>query len=207
MFRRAITTAAIAFAAGTSPLQAQDARQPASGMAASVAGAVVAFGLHESGHLVANEALTDHPYLTGVRFGPLPFFAIAHHDAVTPRQEYVISAAGFWVQEATNEWILSRHPRLREEPRPFLKGMFVFNVLLSAGYGATALLEVGPAERDPRSMANAVGTSEPVMGLVVLAPALLDAYRYVHPEKRWPVWASRALKIGTVALALGGATH
>jgi len=172
-----------------------------------VAGALLAFGMHESGHLTANAAFADHPYVIPVNFGPVPFFAIAHRDHVTPRQDFVVASAGFWVQEATNEWLLTAHPQLRDEDRPLMKGMFAFNIVLSAGYAATAALRVGPRERDTRYMSVYTGLSEPVVGAIVLAPAALDAYRYFHPEKRWPAYASRLVKIGTVALAFLATAH
>jgi hypothetical protein len=173
----------------------------------SIAGAALAFGMHESGHIVADLAFGVRPYLDAVRFGPLPFFAVAQRDPVTPRQWYVTSSAGLWIQGTTNELILASHPHLRDEHRPLLKGMFKFNVALSLGYGAAALFRVGPRERDPRGMARAIRISEPAMGVLILAPGLLDAYRYVHPEQRWPVWASRAVKLGSVALILRAAAR
>ena len=172
-----------------------------------VLGAALAFGGHESGHVVSDLAFGAHPYLDKVHFGPIPFFAVAQRNPVTPRQEFIISSAGFWVQGITNEWILTAHPQLREEHHPLMKGMFAFNILLSLGYGVGALFEVGPTERDPRSMAAASRVAEPLIGVMVLAPALLDAYRYSHPGKRWPAWASRLVKLGSVALTLRSATH
>ena len=44
------------------------------------------------------------------------------------------------------------------------------------------------------------GIPEPVIGLIVLAPAALDGYRYLHPDAKWAKWASRGAKIAAVAL-------
>ncbi len=39
-------------------------------------------------------------------------------------------------------------------------------------------------------------------GAIVLAPALLDTWRYFHPESKAAAWLSRGVKIGMVALAV-----
>ena len=41
---------------------------------------------------------------------------------------------------------------------------------------------------------------EPVVGAFVLAPAVLDGYRYLHPDTRWAKWGSRRAKILSVVL-------
>ena len=51
-------------------------------------------------------------------------------------------------------------------------------------------------------MADAIGVDEPWIGMLILAPAVLDAYRYFHPDARWAAWASRGVKIGSVLLVL-----
>ena len=169
-------------------------------------GASVAFVAHESGHVAFDLLFHAHPYLKPVHFGPIPFFAIDHHT-VPDGEEFAIASAGFWVQESMNEWILSRHPRLRSEDRPFLKGMVLFNTVMPAGYSMAAIFRFGPKERDPHSMASSSGISEPLIGAVVLAPALLDGYRYFHPGQRWAAWAARALKAGSILLTIRAATR
>ena len=37
---------------------------------------------------------------------------------------------------------------------------------------------------------------------MVLAPAVLDAIRYVNPGADWAAWSSRGVKIGLVLLVL-----
>ena len=78
--------------------------------------------------------------------------------------------------------------------------MLAFNVLASVGYAAAAFAEAGPFERDTRGMAASIDVPEPAIGLVVLAPAVLDAWRYYHPNARWAVWMSRIAKVGSVVL-------
>jgi hypothetical protein len=135
-----------------------------------------------------------------VQFGPFPFFAISHRDDLSPRREFTISSAGFWVQEATNEWLLTRRPLLRDEHAWGVKGVLAFNVLNSIGYALVAFAKAGPAERDTRGMANSIGVDERVVGAVILTPALLDAYRYFNRGSRWATWTSRVVKIGSVVL-------
>jgi hypothetical protein len=41
---------------------------------------------------------------------------------------------------------------------------------------------------------------EPWIGVIVLAPAVLDAARYYRPDSRVLQWTSRAAKVGGVLL-------
>jgi hypothetical protein len=162
-------------------------------------GAVAGLAAHEGGHLVFDAAFDAHVGVDRVSFGRIPFFAITH-SPVSPRQEYAIAAAGFWVQNATSEWLLTRRPDLRRERAPFAKGLLAWNVLASVAYGGAAFAHVGPLERDTRGMAQALGVAEPWVGALVLTPALLDAVRYVYPEWRWARWTSRGAKVALVVL-------
>lgn len=190
-----------------SAVTAQESTADASGAAtehraarcvAFVGGAASGFLAHEAGHLVFDVAFDAAPGVKRVSFGPIPFFAITHRSTVSPEQEYVISSAGFWVQHATSEWILASRPYLRDERAPYLKGWLAWNVLASAVYSTAAFGRFGPAERDTRGMAQSLGVAEPWVGAMILAPAALDTWRYVHPESRWARWTSRAVKVGLV---------
>jgi hypothetical protein len=167
-----------------------------------LAGAAAGLGLHEGGHLLLDELFGAEPRLAPIHFGPIPFFAIAHRDNLPPRQEFAVSSAGFWTQQAGSEWLLTARPWLRSEDAPFLKGILAFNVLNSVGYGVVAFARAGPFERDTRGMADAIRMNERAIGAIVIAPALLDAYRYFNPEARWAKWASRAAKAGSVLLVI-----
>jgi hypothetical protein len=167
-----------------------------------LAGGALAFVTHEGGHLLFDAAFDAAPQVERVHFGPLPFFAIAHRSGLSPRREFTISSAGFWTQEATSEWLLTTHPDLRREHAAFAKGALAFDVLTSIGYGVVAMAKAGPFERDTRGMADAIGVDERAIGALVIAPAVFDAYRYFRPHARWPVWASRAAKIGRVLLVV-----
>jgi hypothetical protein len=86
-----------------------------------------------------------------------------------------------------------------------LKGVLAFNLAASAVYGAAAFGRFGPPERDTRAMAATLGKDgipEPVVGLLVLAPAALDGYRYLNPESRWARWMSRGVKVFAVVLTM-----
>lgn len=165
-------------------------------------GAALAFGMHEGGHLVFDVAFDAHPHLKKVEFGGIPFFAVAHDAGLSPRREFSVSSAGFWVQHATDEWLLASHPDLRAEHAMVLKGLLAFNVLTSIGYSMAAFARVGPYERDTRGMADSIGVSERVIGVAILAPALLDAYRYYRPDSKLAKWMSRGTKIGGVLLVM-----
>src|SRR4051812_21078189 len=167
-----------------------------------LAGAALGLGLHEGGHLVLDAVFAAKPTIKGVRFGPFPFFAIAHRSDLSPRREFTISSAGFWVQEATDEWLLTRRPALNSQHAPVRKGLFAFNVLNSVGYAFVAFARAGPVERDTRGMADSVGLDERIIGAVVLAPALLDTYRFFKPDSRWARWSSRTAKVASVLLVV-----
>ena len=167
---------------------------------AFLAGAGLALAAHEGGHLVFDGIFDAHPGIKKVSFHGLPFFAITHDQGLSPRREFTIDSAGFWVQEATNELILSRRPGLRRERAPFVKGVFAFNVLASVGYAGAAFARTGPPERDTRGMADSLRWKEPAIGALILLPALLDAFRYYHPDARWATWGSRAAKAGSAVL-------
>jgi hypothetical protein len=167
-----------------------------------LAGAALGLGVHEGGHLIFDAVFDARPRIEGVHFGPVPFFAIAHRNDLSPRREFTISSAGFWVQEASSEWLLTRRPALRKEHASLAKGLLAFNVFNSIGYAVVAFVRAGPPERDTRGMAASIGVDERVIGAVVLAPALLDAYRYFRPDARWAKWGSRSAKLGMVLLVL-----
>jgi len=165
-------------------------------------GAGTAFGAHEAGHLLFDAIFDAHPGIKKVSYKGIPFFAITHESGLSDRQELVIDSAGFWVQEGTNEWLLHAHPDLRHEHAPYLKGAFAFNVLASVVYAGAAFLRTGPPERDTRGMADSLHWKEPYVGLLILAPAVLDAVRYYEPRAKWATWGSRGAKVTGVLLVL-----
>jgi hypothetical protein len=169
-----------------------------------VAGGAIGLGLHEGGHVLMNVTTGSEPRLVGVKFGPIPFFAITH-ETVSPAREFAIASAGFWTQHLVSEVIFARHPRLRDERKPMLKGLLAFNVLTSIAYAGAAFGQFGPLERDTRGMAESAAIREPVIGVWVLAPALLDTARYYGGNPAWARWTSRALKVGGALLVIRAA--
>ena len=165
-------------------------------------GAAAGLGLHEGSHLVFDAAFDVRPTLKKVDFAGIPFFAITHPAGLPRREEFTISSAGFWMQHASSEIVLTRHPRLRHERAPTLKGLLAFNVLASVAYASAAMVKAGPVERDTRAMAASLGVNEPWVGALVLVPAGLDAWRYLRPEARWARWLSRGVKVGSVLLVI-----
>ena len=165
-----------------------------------LAGGALGLVIHESGHLVFDAIFDASPSIKGISFGPFPFFAITHRSDVSPRREFAISSAGFWMQDVSSEWLLTRHPDLREMHAPVAKGVLAFNVLNSIGYACVAFARAGPFERDSRGMAESIGADERAIGAVILAPAVFDAIRYFKPDAQWAKWASRAVKVGSVLL-------
>ena len=174
------------------------------GLGKFLAGAAVGLVAHESAHLLLDAVFDAGPGLKKVSAGPIPFFAITHHP-VSPVREFAISSAGFWVQHATSELILTHRPELRDQSAPFMKGVLAFNVLTSAGYSIAAFAQHGPDERDTRGMASSARLHEGWIGATILAPALLDAARYYRRDVRWLKWASRATKVGGALLIIRAA--
>jgi hypothetical protein len=164
-----------------------------------LAGGATGLALHESGHLLADAAFGEKPRLKKVDFHGIPFFAITHRRGLSRHQEFTISSAGFWMQHAENEWLLSQARSLRGRG-PFPKGIFTFNVVTSAAYAGAAFAKTGPVERDTRGIAESARVDERWIGALLLAPAALDAWRYFHPDSKWAAWSSRGVKIGMVLL-------
>jgi hypothetical protein len=174
------------------------------------AGALSAFVLHESGHLVANLMLGNVPKFSGTRvFGFIPFVVIlprigcagdhcTKHNGETfgPGRNgvFFIATAGFHVQNVTDEVLLTLHPDLMARDAPFQKGMLAFNVFLSTMYAVGAYTGLEDPHGDLAGAARRSGFHEAWLATVVLAPAVLDTYRYFVPSSRWAPWASRASK-------------
>lgn len=164
-----------------------------------LAGGATGLALHEAAHLIADGLFGEKPGLKKVDFHGIPFFAITHRSGLPRRKEFVISSAGFWMQHAENEWLLSQRQPLRDRG-PFVKGIFTFNIVTSAAYAGAAFAKTGPVERDTRGIADSARVDERWIGALLLAPAALDAWRYFHPGSKWAAWSSRGVKIGMVVL-------
>ena len=165
-------------------------------------GAALGFAGHESGHLTMDLALGADPYFKKVDFSGIPFFAVTYRNPQSPRGRYAIASAGFWVQHGMSEWILTRSPDVRFRTAPVAKGVLAFHLACSLVYATGALAQIGPVERDTLGMAGAQRISERWVGVAVLAPAVLDTYRYCRPRNRWAPWASRAAKLALVLAVL-----
>lgn len=172
-----------------------------------LAGAALGLGAHEAGHVFFDVVFDADPGLRKVDFHGIPFFAITHRSDLSPAQEFTISSAGFWVQHAGSEWLLTRRPRLRYEDAPLAKGLLAFNVIASGAYAGAAFFRTGPSERDTKGMADTADIDERAIGVIILAPAVFDTWRYFRPDSRAAVWMSRAAKIGGALLVVRAATR
>lgn len=192
-------------AAAQEPKDPQPAERKDPSRAATVGsflgGAALGLLAHESGHLLFDFAFDADPTFRRVEFHGIPFFAISHRPDMPKRKEFIISSAGFWVQHAGSEWILTKRPDLRGERAPLVKGILAFNVLASGAYAGAAFARTGPPERDTRGMSEGSGIDERWIGAIVLAPAALDAWRYYDPKAKWAVWMSRGVKVAMVLLS------
>jgi hypothetical protein len=208
--RVALLILLVGFLAAPASAQQQQGSQQADSPAKSAAsrfgklllGGAAGLVLHESGHLVADWAFEEKVVIRKVDYKGIPFFALSHANNLSPRREFIVSSAGFWSQYLYSEQILTHHPGLRHEPSPFRKGVLTFHVATSLMYSGAAFFKTGPVERDTRGMAESLNISERWLGALILAPALLDTYRYFHPGARWAAWTSRGAKMGSVALVV-----
>lgn len=194
-----IALVAALFVLAGSPAGAQQ-ESAASKFGRVLLGGAAGLAIHESGHLVANWAFDEKVVVKKVDYKGIPFFALSHAPDLSPRREYVVSSAGFWSQYLYSEQILTHHRHLKDEQSPFRKGMLTFHVVTSLVYAGAAFGKTGPIERDTRGMASSRRLDERWIGVMVLAPAILDAYRYFNPDARWASWASRSAKLGSVVL-------
>lgn len=164
-------------------------------------GAFAGFLGHETGHLIANWAMGTDPYLKPVHYGPVPFFTIEPGRYLTPHEHAITASAGFNAQNIIDEWLLTSHPNLSRENEPFLKGLASFNFWLTVGYAASAFAGTGPAQRDTKGMADALGWNERWVGAMILVPTALDTYRYKHPNAKWAITASRLSKLAMIGVS------
>jgi hypothetical protein len=51
-------------------------------------------------------------------------------------------------------------------------------------------------------MASGAAVSERAIAVIVLAPAVLELYRYFRPESTWARWAMRAVEAGSALLVI-----
>lgn len=200
--RRAVLLVVLTLCAA--PVHAQTPGSRVTRVLVFFTGAAAGLAVHESGHIMFGEAFGAHPRVRPLEGSAIPFFKIVH-DPVSRRKEFAISSAGLWMQYADSEWMLTARPRLRDEHAPFLKGILAFDLATSTMYGIAAFARAGPSERDTRGIAVSLGRTgvpEPRVGLLVLAPAVLDGYRFLKPDSRWAAWASRSVKVASVILTM-----
>ena len=201
-----LPTAAVGQVVETTPAPPVQ-RSRGADIAQFLAGGAIGLLAHEAGHLLFNVVFDADPAVRRVEFHGIPFFAITHRPDLPPAQEFTIASAGFWVQHATSEWLLTKRPRLRFERGPLAKGVLAFNVIASGAYAGAAFARTGPPERDTRGMAISAGIDERWVGALILGPAVLDAWRYFDPEARWATWTSRGLTAVAVLLVFRAAAR
>jgi hypothetical protein len=187
LIRRALLLAALALLAPRA--QGGDFWKP------FLAGAASGLVIHEASHLALDVAFDAGPRLKGVRFGPLPFFAVTHRGDLPARREALISGAGFVSQHVVAEVVLSRRAP-GASPSAFEKGALAFHVATSLAYAGAAFSRYGPYERDTRGIADATRSDERLIGALVLAPAAFDTWRYFRPDSKAAKWGSRLAKAG-----------
>lgn len=208
LFRCGALLSALLVCGGDAAAQAQPApderaanRSRATQVLTFLAGGASGLVLHEAGHVTSGLIAGANPGFKRLDYGIIPFFAVTH-DTVSRRREYLISSSGFHAQHLANEWLIGS---ASTKQSAFRQGWLTFNLATSAVYTAAALGTFGPAERDTRGMAISVGEdgiAEPVIGVLILAPAVLDGLRYLKDDPAWARWTSRAVKAGLVLLAV-----
>ena len=72
------------------PQPAQQDGQPVVDTVKFLAGGALGLAMHESGHLIFDAMFDAKPQVSGVHFGPFPFFAVSHRNDLSPRREFTI---------------------------------------------------------------------------------------------------------------------
>jgi hypothetical protein len=157
-------------------------------------GAAAGFVGHEMGHMMMDVFFGKSVSFVKVELGPIPFFAIQPCCNLTPRENYVIGSAGFVVGDVSSELILQIAPKLRSHRHAFLKGVLMFDILLSTGYAITGFAGIGPPQSDVNTMARGLNVPPWQVGVMLIVPAAVDLYRYFVPRSAWAPWTSIAGK-------------
>ena len=160
-------------------------------------GAGAGFVAHEMGHMFTDVILGKRVTFEEVHLGPFPFFAIVPCCNISNQQLYAIASAGFMVQYVNSELILWISPRIRSQRHAFLKGVLALDIGLSLGYAITGFLPAKdvPPTSDVGSMSRALGVPAWQVGLMILAPAIVDTYRYLVPSSVWAPWVGVQTKL------------
>jgi len=182
-----------------------------------IAGGAAGFVLHESAHVLVAESFNLHPHV-GTRSKPVPFIVI-RYDLITfkdssgethyldrngtpisdgAQKKFAIASAGINSQNLTSELILTLDPNIREERRPFLKGVLAFDILTSMGYAVFGRLD---PDGDLKGMSDASGINNVAIAGLVFLPAAIDLYRYYYPDSVWAPWAARGAKAYLLGLS------
>ncbi len=158
-------------------------------------GAATAFVVHEVSHLSMDLFLGKKVNVEKVKLGPFPFFSLTACCNLSRDEEWLIASAGFVSQQMSSELILSLAPRLRAERRPFLKGVLMFDILLSVGYAISGFANAGPPSSDVMTMSRAMQVEPWKIGLMLTAPAVIDLVRYFAPNLSFAPWVSIQTKV------------
>lgn len=165
-------------------------------------GAATAFVVHEVSHLTMDMMLGKTVHVEKVQLGPFPFFSLTSCCNLTRNEEWIIASAGFVSQQMTSELILQLAPSIRQQRRPFLKGVLMFDILLSVGYAVTGFANLGPPSSDVMTMSRAMQVEPWRIGLMLTIPATVDLIRYFAPELGFAPWVSVTGKIITAGAFL-----
>lgn len=165
-------------------------------------GAASAFIVHEVSHLTMDAMLGKTVHVEKVQLGPFPFFSLTACCNLTRNEEWIIASAGFVSQQMTSELILQLAPSIRQQRRPFLKGVLMFDILLALGYAVTGFANIGPPSSDVMTMSRAMQVEPWRIGLMLTIPATVDLVRYFAPELGFAPWVSVTGKIITAGAFL-----
>ena len=90
-------------------------------------GAALGLAMHEGGHLVFDTIFDASPRIKGVRFGPLPFFAITHRGDLSPRRVHDLLGRILMVDLV--ERVVADQTRPLREGTRCSRSVLAFNVL------------------------------------------------------------------------------
>lgn len=171
-------------------------------------GAASGFVGHELGHIVTDFMTLHHPTFHATKTGPFYFFAIQPCCGdLSHAEEYAIASAGLVVNDLSSELILQISPRIRSRHAPYMKGVLLADIGLELGYAISGFIQSAhpkgfPAQSDVGSMSRALGVAPWRVSLSVMAPALIDLYRYFVPRSSFMPWVGIQSKMFMAGLVI-----
>ena len=153
--------------------------------------------------MIANLAFGEKPGLGKVDFHGIPVLR-DHASQRAAVARGIHDLVGRLLGAACHERMAADAPPARSEPSRRRSRRACLRSTCSRRLPTRARRSRKPVPRSAThaGMAASSRIDERWIGALVLAPALLDGWRYYHPDTKWATWASRGVKIGMVVMVV-----